>query len=328
LFLFFSGDKYAYRAFYETELNYGYDAKTTHIKAAGYEHDDDPMDSIKNMGAKNRIVRFAESKWVELMAPIHADLFMQERFLINQCDLRIELYRNSDRFCLQKFIAADGEQYYLDIKNMSLFMKKVEVADSISLAIENMLQTTSVKYPVRRCQVTCMHITENRRSTPLNSLFSGPLPRRLVVGLVGSGAVRGDYSFSPFNFNDFGISEIKVTSGSVTIPTTPYKLDFEDNKFLRTYIQMYEGLGIGNDNKGNCISLNKFKTCCAIFVFELGPDGTDNTYWELVKEGTTTLQMDFDKAIPAGGIEAIIYAEFDSLVMIDKHRQTFMDFTV
>jgi hypothetical protein len=294
------------------------------LAAGGYRRDFDPIDSIKNSGVKSRIVDFNNSKWVELMAPIHADLFMQERYLINQCDLRIELRRNTDEFCLQNF-KKDGQKYQLDIKQMCLYMKKVELADSVSLAIENMIQNTTVKYPIRRCHLTTMHITQNRRTTPLNSLFSGPLPRRLVIGLVATDASRGSFSFNPFNFRNFGISEISITSGSTTVPATPYKLNFADNECIRSYVQLFEGLGIAGDNKGNHVTLEMFKTCSTLFVFELTPDGADSTYWELVKEGSTNLQIDFDKDLPDGGLEAIIYAEFDRLIMIDKHRQAYTD---
>jgi len=91
-----SGDKYAYRSFLETELNYGSEAKKTHLQASHYWPDVDPEGEDVKFGYKPRQEIFKDSGWVELMAPIHADLFMQERFLINQSDVRIELYRNSE----------------------------------------------------------------------------------------------------------------------------------------------------------------------------------------------------------------------------------------
>ena len=73
---------------FETELNHGNDAKVTQLQASLYYADDDAK-----TGQTNRLEIFKDSAWVELMAPIHADLCMQERFLINQCELRVELYR-------------------------------------------------------------------------------------------------------------------------------------------------------------------------------------------------------------------------------------------
>src|SRR5437867_3339480 len=115
---------------FETELNHGNDAKATQLQASLYYADDNAK-----TGQTNRLEIFKDSTWVELMAPIHADLCMQERFLINQCELRIELYRNRDSFCLVDQ-AKSKHQYKLEIKQMSLFIKKIEVSDSISMAIE------------------------------------------------------------------------------------------------------------------------------------------------------------------------------------------------
>jgi hypothetical protein len=322
-----SGDKYAYRSLMETELNFGSGAKHTQLQASLY-YEDDAKFSMENKGFKQRFDLFKNSQWVEILAPIHSDLFMQERYLINQCDLKIEIYRNNDTFCIMDANSTSSEKYKLEIKQMSLFLKKVEVNDSIGLAIESMLQNTSVKYPIRRVQLTSMHITENRRSTPLNSLFSGILPRRILVALVEATASRGSYKSSPFCFKDYGLREIRIVSGTNTVPTTPYRLNFENKQCLRAYNQMFEGLGISGEDKGNAISLKKFLNGSTFFVFELGADGTDNSQWELIKEGSTTLEIVFDKDLPKGGLECIVYAEFDSLIMLDNMRQPYTDYTV
>jgi len=322
-----SGDRYAYRSFLETELNFGSEAKKTHLQAAQYWPDVDLEGKNVTFRYKARQDTFKNSAWVELMAPIHADLFMQERFLINQCDLRIELYRNSDNFCIINN-GTTTDSYKLEVKQMSLFVKKVEVMESIGVSIESMLQTTSAKYPIKRVQLTTMHITENRRSTPLNALFSGILPRRIVVGMVEAEAARGSIKKNPFLFNDFGLSEIKITSGNLTVPSTPFKFSFENNKLIRGYLNMYDGLNMTGDDKGNMINLAQFKNGCTYFVFDLTSDGNDSTTWELIREGSTSLEMLFDKDLPAGGVECIIYAEFDSLLMIDYNRATYMDYTV
>jgi hypothetical protein len=322
-----SGDKYAYRAFMETDLNYGLGAKNTQLQASMYYSDDPNDQSLTNTGYRQRFDLFKNSQWVEILAPIHSDIFMQERYLLNQCDLRVEIYRNSDKFCLID-VAKANENYKLEINRMSLFIKKIEISDTIGLALESMLQKTSVKYPIRRVQITSLHITDNRRSTPLNSLFTGILPRRLLITMVEAEAVRGSYDSSPFVFKDFGIRDIKITSGNNTIPSTPYNLDFEKKICLRAYNQMFEGLGFSGDDKGNDINLKKFLNGSTYFIFELGSDGSDSSQWELVKEGTTTLELNFDKDLPKGGVECIVYAEFDSMLMMDYMRQPYTDYTV
>ena len=322
-----SGDKYAYRALLESKLNFDDGNKKTQLQAAGYYKDSNNLNLMENGSLQYIYDRFKSCQWVELMAPIHADLFLQERYLLNQCDLRLEMYRNTDNFCLIDLAKSDNN-YKIEVQDMKLFIKKVEIAESISLAIENMLSNTSAKYPIRRTQLTTIHITENRRSTPLNSLFNGPSPRRIVVGMVKAEASRGSNITSPFNFENFGISEIKITSGTVTVPSTPDQLNFDANLYIRAFAQMFEGLGIAGNDKGNAITLQDFKNGSTFFVFELGADGADDSYWELIREATTSLEILFGKPLPEGGVECIIYAEFDSLLMIDHTRQAYMDYTI
>jgi len=278
-------------------------------------------------GFKERLEICKNSQWVEVMAPIHADIFLQDRFLINQCELRIELHRNSDQFCLIDTKGVGNVAYKIDLQKMSLFLKKVEISDSLNVAIETMLHRTSAKYPIRRTQLTTLHITENRRSTPLNSLFTGVLPRRLIIGLVAAEAARGSFKTCPFQFKPFAISEIKISSGNITVPAMPYKLDFDQNIYKKAFVQLFEGIGIAGNDRGNNISVNKFKNGATFFVFELGFD-SESSNWELSAEGSTSLEMHFAEALPAGGLECIIYAEFDSLLMIDYARNVYFDYTV
>ena len=75
-----SGDTYHLRSYLETELNYGVDAKSSHLSACLYNKEaGDNVDTNTNEGFVARQPLFANSSWVELMSPLHADLLMQDR---------------------------------------------------------------------------------------------------------------------------------------------------------------------------------------------------------------------------------------------------------
>ncbi|MCP4118358.1 MAG: hypothetical protein GY737_23775, partial [Desulfobacteraceae bacterium] len=101
-----SGDLYAYRAYLETLLNFGMEAKLTHLQAGMY-YSDDPgaMDNNTNSGFKARGRWCEASRTFELMGTVHTDLGFQEKLLLNHMDIKLTLYRNSDSFCL---ITGDG----------------------------------------------------------------------------------------------------------------------------------------------------------------------------------------------------------------------------
>ena len=324
--VFDSGDKYAYRAFLETELNYGSDAKRSHLQSAMY-HQDSPhnhIDDDQNVGLTTRARYFRDSAWVQVMAPIHCDIFAQNKYLINNIDLRLTLYRNSDSFCIVSPQAA--QRYKIEINSMKWFVKAVDVSKSVSLALERSLMQYTAKYPIRRVEIRTIHVNAGLRETPENAIFNGQIPRRLVIACVDADAYHGTYGKSPFNFKNFAIDEISITAAGQTYPAKPLTCDFVDNHYTRAFVQLFEGLGISDDDKGNTVDLIKFKYGICVFAFDLSPDEDDSSdHWDLIKEGATTVNIHFQNATPAGGIEVLVYGEFDNLLTINHTRNSFID---
>jgi hypothetical protein len=320
-----SSDKYAYRAFFETELNFGYDAKISHLQSSLYYTESGPtVDSGDNKSFKKRAEIFKDEKVIELIAPLHIDLFLQDRYMLNYTDIRLELYRNSDEFLLQCF--ENVNKLELEVLQVKLFLRKIEVLDSVNLALETTLASYPAKYPIRRVMMTNLHVGNPARSTPLHTLFAGQLPRRLLFACVEGAAYRGSYKKSPFNFQPFNINEVKVICGGKTFPAFPLKVDFKNNKYIHAYNQLFEALDQAHDNKGNLISISDYTTSHCIFAFDLTPDEDDNGHWDLITEGTTSIELGFSDQLPESGVEVIVYAEFDNLIMIDRNRNTFFDY--
>ena len=323
--VFDSGDKYAYRAFLETELNYGYDAYKSHLQSAMYEQDGPPdsVDNDNNTGLVARARWFRESGWVQVMTPIHCDLFAQNKYLLNNIDFRLTLYRNSDSFCILSPNAA--QLYKIEVNDMQWYVKGVEVSKSVNLALERSLMQYTAKYPVRRVEIKTIHVNQGARATPNNAIFNGQIPRRIVIGCIDADAYHGDYTKSPFNFKNNRIDKVSITAAGQTYPSKPLTMNFGDDLYTHAFVQLFEGLGIGDDNKGNNVNLAKFKNGICVFAFDLSPDEDDGgDHWDLVKEGETTVNIHFSAAT-ATALEVIVYAEFDNLITIDHTRNTFID---
>ena len=138
----------------------------------------------------------------------------------------------------------------------------------------------------------------------------------------------GSYRKSPFNFKNHSIDEVSVTAAGQSYPQKPITMDFASNNYMRAFVQLFEGLGIADENKGNSINLSHFKTGHCIFAFDLSPDEDDGgDHWDLVKEGETMINIHFSTATTTA-VEVIVYAEFDNLLTIDQYRNTFIDYKV
>ena len=96
-----STNTYPYRALLETLLSYGEDAKKTQLTfALFYKDQAGRMDSVDfaaaavNEGLAKRRTLVAESRTFDMMGRLHADMFFQDRYLLNEVGVKIKLVRS------------------------------------------------------------------------------------------------------------------------------------------------------------------------------------------------------------------------------------------
>ena len=107
----------------------------------------------------------------------------------------------------------------------------------------------------------------------------------------------------------------------------PLNVDFKNNLYINAYNQLFEALDLARDNKGNGINRSDFKNTHCIFAFDLTPDEDDNGHWDLIRDGTTSIDIKFSEKLPDSGVQILVYAEFDNLLLIDKDRNVFFDYS-
>ena len=219
-----------------------------------------------------------------------------------------------------------AQRYKIEVNSMKWFVKAVDVSKSVNLALERSLMQYTAKYPIRRVEIRTIHVNAGLRETPENAIFNGQIPRRVVIACVDADAYHGSYGKSPFNFKNYAIDEVSITAAGQTYPAKPLTCNFADNHYTRAFVQLFEGLGISDEDKGNTVDLIKFKYGICVFAFDLSPDEDDSSdHWDLIKEGATTVNIHFQDATPAGGIEVLVYGEFDNLLTINHTRNSFID---
>ncbi|KAL3092139.1 hypothetical protein niasHT_021274 [Heterodera trifolii] len=89
----------AYKTYFSHELSYSTTAKDSHLNAAGYYRDMGDALEIGN-GFIARRNLFAGSNVAQFIAKIDTDLFNQPLYLINFCELDIEILPNDNAFVL------------------------------------------------------------------------------------------------------------------------------------------------------------------------------------------------------------------------------------
>lgn len=103
---------------------------------------------------------------------------------------------------------------------------------------------------------------------------------------------------SPFIFKNFGITDVKLTCGGQTFPMQPLHTNFTNNIYVNAFKQLFEALDLARDHTGNDINRIDHKNTHCIFTFDLTPDEDDNGHWDLIKQGTTSIDIKFSEELP------------------------------
>jgi len=329
-----SGPNYAYRAILETECNIDNNLKDSFMHCQMYFKDvpHDKINTEDNVGFKNRSSFFKRSAEAQVIAPVICDLFQSDRLMLANTQIGLELHKNSNDFCLQCFkvgtALAPVVKFRLVMTDMVWFVKTVCVSPSQHLAIEAVLRRQPARYPIRRVDVTRLTVPPNRQSIPTTPIANGQIPRRVLLTFVETDAYYGDFKKSPFLFQNYGLSEICIEAGGRLYPREKLVLDYKKRHFARAFVQLYETLGLDDSRIGNSISYNDFLHTHCIYAFDLCPDEPDSTQWNLIRTGATIIRGQFAEAVKEPGLEAILYLEYDSLIMIDHLRNVHSDYSI
>ncbi|PIC13631.1 hypothetical protein B9Z55_027725 [Caenorhabditis nigoni] len=301
--LVYDSNNYDYKSYIHTLLGENGDTKGGLLTAAGWHELDSPK--------TNR--QLAANRVLDICAPLLLEPFQTERLLIPHINIQLTLYRNKDAFCLEGGAGKEGK---LEISNLKLHMRAIDVVSSAAIALENRLRTTPAQYPFTESKVKIISIPEGRFELPFTTLYHDIIPRRIIIGFLAN---EHEITSDSLNFGHNDVSEIQLDAGGTVYPPQPLQCDFENKNYVEAFTRMYEELGCVSNKTCPKISYKEFRTGSAFFVFNTTPSDTSSA-WELRKSGCTLLKVRFSKKTPAGGLNALILSEFDSFVEVDVYR--------
>lgn len=320
---------YAFKSYLETELFCSAEAKRSHMSAEGWFEHAKSQSSADDASYQARMALFSKGKSVQLVSYLHADLFQQPRYLVNNCELSIEIQPQTDNFMLMCLDAADTKKYRLVITACKLYVKSISLMDGLALSMAQMLEKSPARYALLKGELKSENISAKRLQYD-STLFSETIPRRIIVAFLPTANYEGTLSTSPFDFSNISIREISVSANGLSFPNVPYNLEWEDSShYTRAYHDMTDALGLANSADSNGITLEKYRHGWTVFVFNTSSsqEPNDNSF-DLLKSGTVTIHVKFSKPVPEGGIYMICFGQSDSLMMIDSSRVVSTDLTV
>jgi hypothetical protein len=327
-----SVNTYPYRCMFENLLNYGKDAKNSYLQTSLYYEDDaGAMDSISldgtvakmNSGFCKRNAMVLNRNF-DMYGRLHVDMFLQDRLIINNVNVKVKLFRAKDSFCLM----GANNAYKVEIRKAVLSIRKVKVNPKIMLAHAAVLEKSTLKYPIRRVETKYVTITSGLTSKTLDNVSIGTLPKRVVFGLVTSAAYDGAIDKNPFNFNHFNLSKVSMSIDGEEAPYSPVEVDFTNGLYAKAYYSLFTGIDKVGLDAGNNIDYFSYGNGYTLFAFDLTPDTCNNScYFNLVKNGNMRISLNFAQALQ-NNINCVIYLEYENIIEINKSRQILFDYKI
>ncbi|XP_066506087.1 uncharacterized protein F54H12.2-like [Hoplias malabaricus] len=322
-----SSSTYPYRSMIECLANYGRDTLETvfsaglfYLDTAG--HMDETNPARNNRGLAKRAAFTNASNVVELLTPIHSDIFFQEKLMLNGVDIKIRMTRNKDDFCLMRH---DALAYKVNILSASLFVKKVSVSPAVRLGHAQTLLSTTAKYPIDRVCLKNFSIPAGTRVSNQENLFLGTLPKSMIIAMVDNDAFTGAYNKNPFAFKHYNLEFLAVYLDGQQFPAKPHQPDFHTGSAVREFFQLALASGRHLKNQALPIDRQDFLQGYTLYAFNLTPDEECGQHVSLVKSGNIRLEVRFRQPLPHT-VNLVVYAVFDSIIEISNRRQVLVDY--
>jgi hypothetical protein len=366
-----SNDTYMYRCFIETLLNSSTEVKKTKKVVAGYFEDNIPAGQTTishqtNPGYIKRRNLAARSVIFQLIAPLASDITNQHMYILPMVDLRVELYRNEAKVCIESYVEpeeaageeeeggedeggdgvdAEGEaareeerrrrreeinRFDLKIKGIEWKVKKVHVTPSLSMEIEKGLTHKPVNYPIKRNLIRPIHIHQHIQMVHNLLIYNGQIPTILIITFVPADGFHGLFAKSPFEFSNYNLESIQINVNGRRIPQEkPLRMDFEHNLYNEAYYKFLENTGYADDeNKTNGITKEAFKSHYFFMAFDLTADQDESSgNVDLLKYGEVRCDLQFGTEL-AHNIKLLAYMNFDNILRIDKNRNPILDYSL
>ena len=307
---------YHYKAFLETHLSYGTEAKKGHLRCALYEPD---TTGQENSRAAVNAGFTARKAWITgnngsiyFSTPVFIDFLDSHRYLIPGSTLKLRFLKNENSMCFM----AGQNNYKIAIRSLNLSTRKLTIHPDIVSRHQQIIQTRPAIYPIAQSRIKTHGLAQGTLSTTLSGIFMGKLPRSCVIGFVASSAFAGGIADNPFVFAPYDVSYVSLTVNGLPMPTTVFQPDFDSYNCVREYRHFMDNLGIGHENIGNNISFADYVSNTAMFSYDFTPDLCNSYHDHPDSSGAVNLDLRFKTALPHN-VTVIIYATYNQQVKID-----------
>lgn len=256
---------------------------------------------------------------------IHADLFTQGKALPPDTSLDIILHRTAkDFYLLSKLDKSVHANSNIKIVSCKLLIDCIRPDEQCLKEI----QTTREKgidcvYSLTVTKLVSITKSSGNQDLGETKVFTGPIPKKVIVGIVPSDAFHGSIGLDPFRFIQASVDRIGVRAHGSANPEHVIELSFEDDAgpygALPGYISILEAANAYNNPYFNIgLSYSAWKNGNTLYGFLTSPTGklpVGSDAYEAPESGSTDIIVRCRKT-PTSGVTTVVLGEFDGELRI------------
>jgi len=313
-----STSTYPIKAFIETVLTYGQDAKKTHLTLDGWEADEVGSENkyTENDGWVKRKKRIIGKNYHFSMI-LHADFIQMERFLIPNTNINIKLIRNSDDYSMMSATSIAKVEF----KSLRLSVHKIRIADEFNQAILANLNKEVAIYPITQSKIKTFLVQKGTKTTTIQNILNGPLPQSIILGFLNAKSFNGDVTVNPFYFNNFGLNLLNLKINGKPFHPRPLQPNYADEDYKREFRLLYDNTGIHHGNLTIDITEEEFVNNQCFYVFDFTPDLCNSFHLHLMGNGHIDVELGFKSELE-NNLYMIMYSAHHQTATIDNYRST------
>ena len=351
-------DHYHYKAFFQTILNNSRNDGETSLHPQGWYNEFDLPDLLtadvvdktnndykqitetqkRGVDAmKNLALQFTGGKFYTMFFTPNSPLFHTGKLLVPMQEVSIKMYFNDPSVFMLSPAASDAAAVKSkalsdDAIKITLNLCQVTVAPSLYRQITAARTRSTARYPLHASKIRTFSMADGLTDFDQDQLFTNRVHVRVLVGLLHNSAFNVAYTRSPFAFEKFGLTLIRMT---INGEEYPYKnaLELVHNDGYRSLLETMASYQTGEapiilpEMWGQTVRLNHDASAVVnasgnvtLFAFNFTPDGRpDAPTFHPPQSGNVRLQFKLNGS--AGhAITVLIYAEFENVMEIDNNN--------
>ena len=270
-----------------------------------------------NKGYASRHKRTNDSIECSLIGRLQHPLFMQDKFLLPNLPIKVQLFQNSDAFRLH--YNNPNRDYSVKITDCKLMYTKVVVHDLHMIEIMKSLQKDAAAYPIMRRTTRSHEIGNGLSSFDGRLEQSDRLPSYVIAMLIDTDQL-GTKKKSPFESKFEDLSKLALSIDGATVPSIPYTSNTDDQ--VRMYDTLMKEVKRIHGHYPN-ISLDDFLSGLSFAIFPL--DTGTTTHRSLPRAGSLNVHVRFAKPLTTSKT-LICVAYTNATMYVDQTANVILDY--